>query len=249
MDPDERAQQAAAAADVAVRRLDTLDEARTAVDISRATWGDDNLVPPEAFRAIQESGNPLLGAFRDEQMIGFAIGWFGRDDEGWHLHSHQLAVLPDRRSKGIGYALKLAQRADVLASGVTRIRWTFDPLQARNAYLNLTKLGAVADAFHRDFYGAMPDTLNAGDRSDRLVVRWDIEGEPPSATDQPTENDPLKAIPIPEDFASMKAVRPDEAAEWRDDTAAALEAVFASGQEIVGFVRDLGYLVGTKGAL
>ena len=149
------------------------------MEISRATWGDDNLVPPEAFRAIQESGNPLHGAFRDDRMIGFAIGWYGRDDDGWHLHSHQLAVLPDVRSKGIGYALKLAQRADVLADGVTRIRWTFDPLQYRNAYLNLTKLGATADAFHRDFYGEMPDDLNRGDRSDRLVVRWDLQGEPP----------------------------------------------------------------------
>ena len=89
-----------------------------------------------------------------------------------------LAALPDRRHAGVGFALKLAQRASCLDRDIHLVRWTFDPLVARNAHLNINKLGATCDRFHRDYYGQMPDAINAGDRSDRLVVRWRLDREP-----------------------------------------------------------------------
>ena len=89
-----------------------------------------------------------------------------------------LAAVPTRRHRGVGYALKLAQRAQALELGIKVVRWTFDPMIARNAWFNLGKLGAVADRFHRDFYGAMTDVVNRGERSDRLVIRWALEREP-----------------------------------------------------------------------
>lgn len=245
MDPWERAASAAEQAGVAVRLLETLEEARAAVDVSRATWGDTNVVPPEVFRAFQESGNLLQGAFRDDRLIGIAVGWFGRDEDGWHLHSHQLAVLPDVRSTGIGFALKMAQRAATLDAGVSRVRWTFDPMQSRNAHFNLAKLGARADAFHRDFYGDMPDELNAGDRSDRLVVRWDVQPEPTGADADASDGH----IPIPDDFAALKSADPEEAARLREDVAVELERVFAEGSEITGFTRGVGYDYGPRGSM
>src|SRR2546423_6407382 len=143
-----------------------------------ATWGEYQLLPREMIRALGESGNVPYGAFDDDELIGYVLDWAGVDGEGLHVHSHMLATRPGRRHAGVGYALKLAQRARALDQGIHVARWTFDPLLARNAHLNMTKLGAIADRFHRNFYGEMTDTLNAGDRSDRLLVRWDLDLPP-----------------------------------------------------------------------
>ena len=86
-----------------------------------------------------------------------------------------LAAIPTRRHRGVGYALKLAQRAQALDQGIHVARWTFDPLVARNAWFNMGKLGTVADEFRRGFYGEMADEINRGDRTDRLFVRWDLD--------------------------------------------------------------------------
>src|SRR5207247_8508729 len=110
-----------------------------------------------------------------EETGGSVVGWRARDADGLHVHSHMLAVLPGSRSGGVGYALNLAQRAQALEAGYGVVRWTFDPLQARNAHFNLNKLGVLCDRFHRDFYGAMSDALNRAARSDRLVVRWELD--------------------------------------------------------------------------
>jgi predicted GNAT superfamily acetyltransferase len=93
------------------------------------------------LRALAESGNVPYGAFAERDLIGYVLGWAGVDPaEGLHTHSHMLAAVPDRRHRGVGYALKLAQRAQALDQGIRFVRWTFDPLVARNAYFNLQKL-------------------------------------------------------------------------------------------------------------
>ena len=145
-----------------------------------ATWGNHQLLPREMIVALgRERERARPAPFDgDDLLIGYVLGWAGVDEDGLHVHSHMLAALPDRRHRGVGFALKLAQRAQALDQGIHVVRWTFDPMVARNAWVNLGKLGAVADRFRRDFYGAMTDTLNEGERSDRLVVRWDLDREP-----------------------------------------------------------------------
>ena len=144
-----------------------------------ATWAGTEPFPREMLRALADSGNVPFGAFDGDETIGYVLGWAGVDPEdGLHTHSHMLAALPDRRHRGVGYALKLAQRAQALDQGIAEIRWTFDPLVARNGYFNLSKLGAVADRFDRNHYGAMVDEVNAGERSDRFTIRWDLGREP-----------------------------------------------------------------------
>ncbi len=263
MDAWEEARAAAGASGVDVRSLATLQEADAAILVMVATWGEFQQIPREVFRAFQESRNVLQGAYRGDQLIGVALGWWGRDDDGWHLHSHMLAVVPDLRSSGVGYALKLAQRAETLDAGVTRIRWTFDPLQSRNAYFNLAKLGAVADGFHRDFYGDMPDVLNAGDRSDRLAIRWDLlpgpggqggwgqaatllarsgtDDEPkPERIGEPLEGRVL--IEIPREYAELRARDAGLGAAWRDAVADTMEACFAGGLTARAFTTDSAYV-------
>ena len=263
----ESARVAAVEANVEVRRLRTLAAADEAMAVMRETWGDNQTVPRELLRAFEASENLLQGAYRSGAMVGFALGFFGRDDDGFNLHSHMLAVMPDLRTSGVGYALKLAQRAAVAETGVKRIRWTFDPLVARNAYFNLTKLGAVADGFERDFYGDMDDTLNAGERSDRLMVRWDVTDgaeRAPSGADpasgfqvlglagdvampnpssvRPPPADGLAVARIPADYAVLREQDPALGATWREAVAIAMEACFAAGLVASEFTRDSVYL-------
>ena len=186
-DPWELAFEAARAAGVELRPLAELEDADRILRVMNATWAGPEPFPRELLRALADSGNVPFGAFDGDETIGYVLGWAGVDPEdGLHTHSHMLAALPDRRHRGVGYALKLAQRAQALDQGIAEIRWTFDPLVARNGYFNLSKLGAVADRFDRNHYGAMVDEVNAGERSDRFTIRWDLGASPARGRSAPT---------------------------------------------------------------
>ena len=176
-DPWALARQKAARANVSLRPLTTVEDADLLNGVIEATWGGQHL-DREVVRALAISGNTPWGAFDRARLVGFVLGWAGVDDDGLHMHSHMLASIPDRRHAGVGEALKLAQRAQALEQGIGLVRWTFDPLVARNAWLNLGKLGVVIDRFARSFYGDMQDTINQGERSDRVTVVWHLDREP-----------------------------------------------------------------------
>jgi predicted GNAT superfamily acetyltransferase len=241
--PWDQAHAAAAAARVGLRSLTSLPDADAIVDVMIATWGNHQLVPREMILALAESGNVPVGAVDEDGLVGYVLGWAGVDADGLHVHSHMLAARPERRHTGVGFALKLAQRAQALEQGIATVRWTFDPMVARNAWFNLGKLGAVADRFRRDFYGAMPDALNAGERTDRLVVRWDLEREPgPRAAP-----DDAVVIPVPAEYGDLRARDPDAARGERDTVAGALEAHLTAGRVVVGFDRARSaYLLGPE---
>jgi predicted GNAT superfamily acetyltransferase len=207
-----------------------------------------------------DSGNTPWGAFVSDRMVGYVLGFLGRDLDGPHIHSHMLAVLPEWRSRGVGYALKLVQRAVAIEQGVPTIRWTFDPLLSKNAYFNIAKLGAVCDRFHRDFYGEMSDTLNRGDRSDRLVVRWDVDAEAggpvepngvvvldregPEEASRPARGERPGApalVRIPREYPELRHRDPGLALAWRDASAEAIEACFGAGLIVTGFTTDSAY--------
>jgi predicted GNAT superfamily acetyltransferase len=256
------AEDAAKAAGVELRLLTTLEDADRILRVMVATWGEHQLVPREMIRALADSGNIPYGAFRRDELVGYVLGWMGLDEGGPHVHSHMLAVLPGSRSAGVGYALKLAQRAQALDAGYRVVRWTFDPLQARNAHFNLNKLGVQCDRFHRDFYGAMSDALNRGDRSDRLVVRWDLDQAVGGSTSPPgpyvdalrASGPPEKPTPergeepavdaagsvrvwIPADYAGLKERDPALASDWRDAVGEVLDRCFDLGMIVVGLTR------------
>jgi predicted GNAT superfamily acetyltransferase len=226
---------AAEAAGVEIRPLTTLEEALAATRVMVATWGSTQNTGHELLRAMHASGNVLLGAFDSGRMVGFVFGFYGRDEEGWHHHSHMLAAVPERRHAGVGFALKLAQRAAVLDAGVGLMRWTFDPLIARNAWFNLGKLGAVCDRFHRNFYGAMDDEINRGERTDRLEVRWELEASPPGGGSSPEEAAATVAVPV--DYAELRSEDPASARSERERAARELENCFDRGLVATWFDR------------
>jgi predicted GNAT superfamily acetyltransferase len=225
------ARAAAARADVTFRSLSTVEDADLVNEVIEATWGGQHL-DREVVRALAVSGNVPIAAEADGRMIGFVLGWAGVDEDGLHVHSHMLAALPDRRHAGVGTALKLAQRAQALDQDIHVMRWTFDPIVARNAWLNLGKLGAVADRFERSFYGQMRDSINAGERSDRFVLRWDLDREPGAHEVRPGAG--TLQVPIP---AGYEDLGPEEREAAREQMAAAIETGMATGLVVVAFDR------------
>lgn len=166
-----------------IRLLDEMVDLAKTEEIQRDVWGigDRDIVPASQLRAAAHAGGHVSGAFRGDQMIGFAYGLVatphGRGMAGIGMHSHMVAVLAGGREHGVGRDLKWFQRSWCLQRGMKWITWTFDPLQARNANLNLRHLGAVSHDYLVDFYGPMPGRLGGGQPSDRLLALWLLDSE------------------------------------------------------------------------
>jgi predicted GNAT superfamily acetyltransferase len=163
-----------------IRAFRTLEEYRACVALQEATWGEgfSERVPTAILHVAQRLGGVAAGAFDESgRLVGFVFGMTGVDEGGVVHWSDMLAVRPAERDSGLGRRLKAHQREVLLARGVTRMLWTFDPLQSRNAYLNLKKLGAVAREYVRDMYGDTDSPLHRGIGTDRLVALWLMDTE------------------------------------------------------------------------
>jgi predicted GNAT superfamily acetyltransferase len=169
--------------EVTIRALRTLDEMYEAVELQRIYWGNDveSLVPAHMLFTITSYGGHVLAAFDGSRMIGVLIGIVGTAVEEVErpamanllIASKRMVVLPDYRSSGIGYRLKLAQREAAIRQGIRLVTWTFDPLRSANAYLNLRKLGGVCERYQENLYGTREGNgLALFGVSDRLKVDW-----------------------------------------------------------------------------
>ena len=234
------ATQAAFAAGVTVRPVATPDE----LDVLRSTmeqvWGPEIVPPRNLLRGLALGGACLLVAHRDDAPIGFALGWLGWDG-GVHFHSHQVGVRAGIRGGGVGYALKLAQRALCLEHDIAEMRWTFDPMLFTNARFNLVRLGAEVVGFFPHCYGDRRDAFNTGDTTDRVEVRWRLDIPVGGAEVLPSDGTHLVAIPA--DYPQLRATDPDAAAASRARVGTALADVFATGRSVLG-LADTGYVIG-----
>ena len=160
---------------IRVRPLTEHAEFSTAVELQRAIWGFDEveLLPVRLFVTALKVGGQALGAFEGERMIGFCLAIPGIGAAGErYLHSHMLGVLATYRNAGVGRMLKLAQREDALRRGIDLVEWTFDPLEIKNAYFNLERLGAIARRYNINQYGITTSPLQGFLPTDRLVAEW-----------------------------------------------------------------------------
>lgn len=161
---------------VVIRPLEGRSERQACVALQKRVWGKAfaDHVPASVLMIALETGGVASGAFDDGRLVGFIFGITGfRDGRPFHW-SDMLAVAPERRGEGLGYRLKLHQRELLLERGVEAVRWTFDPLESRNAHLNLRRLAATSREYRRDVYGASDSPLHAGIGTDRLVAEWAI---------------------------------------------------------------------------
>ena len=269
------ARQAADNAGVVIRELRDLGEVQQASALFDAVWTDPSgaIVPVNLVRALSAAGSYVSGAFSDGRMVGSAIGFIGLHGGEVVVHSHILGVLAETRGRSVGFALKQHQRAWCLERGIVKTLWTFDPLVRRNAYFNLSKLGAVGARYEENFYGAMNDGINAGDETDRMVIQWRLtdprvvaaaEGRAIEAgADDPAQvlldvdNDGAPTISVadgdrlrcrvPEDILQVRATEPELALRWRHALRDTLGAAINDGYEAVGMNRSGWYTLARAG--
>lgn len=154
------------------RMITEIDQIEEVVELQIKVWGEGNVTPPAQLIATIHNGGVVIGAYEDEKLVGFCYGFPGFEHGETYLCSHMLGILDPYRDRGIGKQLKLAQRSWALAYGYQKMTWTFDPLEARNAYLNLCKLGGIVRTYIPAYYGHMGDKINKGLPADRFVLEW-----------------------------------------------------------------------------
>ena len=230
---------------IKINSLNSIAEQNYARLIFDKVWSIDSgtEITPNLLMAMVHSGAYLSGAFIDGNCVGAAFA-FPATTGGLHLHSHMTAVLDEYRDQGVGYSLKIDQWRWAKKNRFSEISWTFDPLVSRNAKLNLIKLGVNITSYHPNFYGDMPDALNAGDESDRLMVSWKVVGDNPlqrELVSTPKPDDIL--IQIPADIVAIRSKGRKENLLWRRKVREQFLQAFDKGGQVVGFSTNSEYVV------
>jgi predicted GNAT superfamily acetyltransferase len=253
--------------------MDTVEGLRAAAGLFARIW-ETPAVPPmphDILRSLVHAGGRVHAAFRDGHLMGAAVAVFSAPADA-ACYSLIAGVSPDAESRGIGLALKLAQRAWALRAGTTRMVWTFDPLLRRNARFNMARLGAVGTEYLVDFYGEITDGVNDPE-TDRLAVTWNLlaplpgvaarsgspgspgpaeEGEPPAILAAGADGEPVAGTApgtstrlrcwIPADILATRRTDPGLARRWRVAVRTALGGAVAEGYQVTG-VSDSGWYV------
>jgi predicted GNAT superfamily acetyltransferase len=230
---------------IVIRRCQGLDELRACVALQKEVWNfsDAELVPLRMFVVAEKVGGQVLGAFDGREMVGFALSVPGARSGYLYLHSHMLAVRKELRNSGLGRRLKLLQRDDALARGIELIEWTYDPLEIKNAYLNIEKLGAISRRYNINQYGITSSPLQGGLPSDRLIAEWWLKSkrvEMLTATGENPKFDVRASIEVPAQIY-----------EWKSDAETRIKArqvqernreeflrIFEMGLTVLGYERD-----------
>ena len=231
--------------DYVVRNLTSLEDQGKARAVFDQIWSNKlgTEITPNLINALIHCGAYLNGALINNRCIGAALA-FPATNDGLHIHSHMTAVLDEYRDSGVGYALKIDQWNWAKSKNYSYLSWTFDPLVRRNAKLNIAKLGVDISAYHPNFYGDMPDALNAGDESDRLMVSWRTDVDAPRARELITNPEPDDIlIEIPEDIVAIRNKNQSESMKWRRQVREKFMAAFEKNGKLIGFSANNEYVV------
>ena len=248
--------QTPAGTEVVLRNCQGFDEIDACVRLQVETWGynDGDVIPRRMFVVAQRIGGQAIGAFETQpdgqQMVGFAMslpgiksGKSNSDPPKPYLHSHMLAVTPQYRNAGIGRRLKLYQRDEALSRGIALMEWTFDPLEIKNAFLNIHKLGAIVRSYTPNFYGVSSSRLQGGLPTDRLVAEWELASTRVEAI---LDGRPAAAHSIEERILVPAAIYQWKASSANRSRALAVQLenrkkfqeAFSRGLAVVGFSLD-----------
>ena len=254
-DQGQRSESAVGGPTIRIAAMHELEHFQACVDLQVAVWGysDGDVVPRRMFLLADRIGGQVLGAFDGEKVAGFAMALPGYRDRQPYLHSHMLAVLPEYRNLGLGRRLKLAQRDDAIARGFELMEWTFDPLEIKNAYLNIARLGAICRRYQPDFYGPSTSPLQGGLPTDRLYAEWWLrsprvrrylgeqilpeQGEPVAGQGI---DSCVEEVLVPHEISQWKraAETRERALEVQRRNREALQSAFQRGVAVVGYRRD-----------
>jgi predicted GNAT superfamily acetyltransferase len=228
---------------IAVRHLETIAEFEAAVRLQKEIWGFNELelLPVRLFVVATKVGGQAIGAFDADTMVGFLLAIPGlKQDGATYLHSHMMGVVDGYRNVGVGRLLKLAQREEALARGVTLVEWTFDPLAIKNAYFNLERLGAVVRRYVLNQYGTTTSPLHGGLPTDRCVAEWYLDSVRVRdiLAREPVEHAPVRErIPVPAAIDRIRKEQPRQAREIQEQIGNRFLECFEQGLAATGFER------------
>jgi predicted GNAT superfamily acetyltransferase len=230
---------------IVLRRCQSLDEIRSCVALQKEVWNftDAELVPLRMFVVAEKVGGQILGAFNGNEMVGFILSVPGTRTGHVYLHSHMLAVRKDYRNHGLGRRLKLLQREDALAHGIKLIEWTFDPLEIKNAHLNIERLGAIARRYNINQYGITSSPLQGGLPSDRLIAEWWLKSKRVETLLATGKTQPFRAesdIAVPTQIYAWKAAPETrvKAQQVQEQNRGQFLRAFSQGLVVLGYERD-----------
>ncbi len=230
--------------EIEIRKLTSLEDYRAAVDLQRVIWGFDDvdLLPVRLFVVASKIGGHSFGAFDGARMVAFCLAIPGLKPGGrYYLHSHMLGVLDGYRDLGLGRKLKLAQREDALERHISLIEWTFDPLELKNAFFNIERLGAVIRRFVFNQYGTTSSALHGGLPTDRCIAEWYINS---ARVDMMLIGKPfdlscvVERIPVPVEIAVWKKTDLPRARAVQAEVSERFDKLLSSGLAVVGFERS-----------
>ncbi len=234
---------------IEIRECTTLEELSSCVELQRAVFAlpEIEISPVRHFVVTKNAGGFILGAFADDELVGFVLSVpaFLRGEKAFY--SHMTAVRQDFQSSGIGAKLKWRQRDRALELGVQHVKWTFEPWKARNAYFNLEKLGAVGSEYQPNFYGvdyatAVQSKSKIGLASDRLFAEWHLisdKVEALAAGEKYIESrGPVTEIEVPNDWVALLTESAEDALSVQARIRSDFEAAFRQGSVARGFARD-----------
>ena len=230
---------------IQIHKCKEIDEFRACVELQKEVWKfeDAELVPLRMFVVAEKVGGQVIGAFDGSSLVGYILAVPGIRAGRAFLHSHMLAVRESYRDQGLGRVLKLAQRKDAIERGFELIEWTFDPLEIKNAWLNVVRLGAIARRYHVNHYGYTSSVLHSGLPTDRLVAEWWIKSERVTGLldngKQPAF-DTVKKINVPAQIYAWRASQRDvpKAMDVLKRNREEFLQSFSNGLAVLGYERD-----------
>lgn len=230
---------------IELRRCRSIEDFRACVALQKEVWNfsDAELVPLRMFVVADKVGGQVMGAFNSTGMVGFALSVPGTRSGHVYLHSHMLAVRKAYRNGGLGRRLKLMQREDALGRGIELIEWTFDPLEIKNAYLNIEKLGAVVRRYNINQYGITSSPLQGGLPSDRLIAEWWLKSKRVETLLATGKNPPIRgeaSIAVPAQIYDWKAAPETrgKAQQVQERNREQFLRAFGQGLAVLGYERD-----------
>jgi predicted GNAT superfamily acetyltransferase len=228
---------------IQVRALRETREFEEAVRLQQQIWGFDEieLLPVRLFVVASKIGGQAFGAFDGDRMVAFLLAIPGIRDGQHYLHSHMLGVTHEYRDRGLGRLMKLEQRRDALARGIRVVEWTFDPLEVKNAFFNIERLGAIVRRFNPNQYGTTSSHLHGGLPTDRLVAEWRLDSPRVDAivAGRQFQRSVVDArIEVPSDIAQIRATESARAREIQRAIGRQFQRNFARGLAVIGFERS-----------
>ena len=247
---------------IEIRTLHTIHELQLVQTLEKTVWGMEPIPIHQTATSVR-NGGLMLGAFIEGELVGFSYSFAGYSDGNLYLCSHMLGVHPDYQHKGIGKKLKEAQKAAALKMGYKLLTWTYDPLESRNAYLNLSKLGGICSTYIENCYGDMDDSLNKGLPTDRFKLEWWIDRrfnlldtgkayripweyakkEMPKLANieshlSEIEDHDIVFVPVPAFFQQMKQKDNMLVIDWRMKTRKIFQTLFSKGYVAIALEKE-----------